>query len=130
LAVFGPADAQKPTLTVTNPTNGSAQLPGFTVDLDCTSPDGIQEVDISIDGIPRATLTAPPYTYTTPDNLVEGPHEVKVLCATNQQAIATETATVLVGTACDNGMCAQAGYMCFNGACIAGPDAPGGLGAA
>jgi len=128
-ALFGPAGAQAPTLTVTNPTNGSAQVAGFNVTVDCTSSDGIQEVDISIDGLPKATLTAPPFSYTTPANLTEGPHKVTVLCATKLQAVTTVTRDVIVGTACVDGACGTAGYICFDGACIAGPDAPGGLGA-
>lgn len=128
-ALFGPAGAKEPTLDVKNPLDGSAQAPGFTIDVECTSPDGIQEVDISIDGIPRATLKTTPYTYTTPTNLTEGPHQVKVLCATNLQAIAIATPTVLIGQPCDNGACATAGYVCFDGACIAGPESPGGVGA-
>lgn len=129
LALFGPKGAKEPTLHVTNPTEGSAQPAGFTVEVDCTSPDGIQEVDISIDGIPRGTLTVPPFRYTTPATLTEGPHRVTVLCATKLQAIATANVNVLIGQPCNGGSCAQPGYMCWDGACIAGPDAPGGLGA-
>ena len=129
LALFGPAGAQAPALSIKTPTNGSAQQPGFAVEVDCTSNDGIQEVTMSVDGMPRATLTAPPFNFTTPETLAEGPHEVSILCATNLQAISTATANVVVGTACVNGACSQAGYICHNGACIAGPDAPGGLGA-
>lgn len=128
-ALFGPKGAKEPTLEVKNPLDGSAQAPGFTIDVDCTSPDGIQEVDISIDGLPRPPLTAEPFTYTTPTTLTEGPHQVKVMCATKLQATATKTVTVLVGQPCDNGACATAGYVCFDGACIAGPEAPGGVGA-
>lgn len=126
LALFGPAGAQAPTLKMTNPTNGSAQPPGFTIDVECTSADGIQEVNLSIDGVPKASLTAPPFTFTAPANLTDGPHRVSVLCATKQQAIATTTAEINVGQPCP---CATAGYVCFDGACIAGPEAPGGVGA-
>ena len=129
LALFGPKGAQAPTLKLVNPVDGSAQAAGFTIDIECTSPAGIQEVDVSIDGLPKATLTAAPYSYTSPASLAEGPHEVKVLCATKQQAIATAKANVLIGSACVDGACAQAGYVCFDGACIAGPEAPGGAGA-
>jgi hypothetical protein len=99
------------------------------VTAECTSADGIQEVDISIDGMPKSSLTAPPFTYATPATLSDGPHKVSVLCATNKQAITTVNADVLVGAACVNGGCAQPGYICWDGACVAGPDAPGGLGA-
>jgi hypothetical protein len=126
-ALFGPAGAKSPTLTVSNPTNGSAQQPGFAINAECTSTDGIQEVTMSLDGVPKATLTAPPFTFMAPATLSEGPHKVTVLCATRLQAISTITVDVFIGQGCP---CTKAGYICFDGACIAGPDAAGGLGAA
>lgn len=128
-ALFGPAGAKDPTLKLVNPTNNSAQVPGFQIDVDCQSTDGIQEVDLSIDGVPKASLSAAPFTFTAPTNLTEGPHTVEVLCATKLQAITKAKATVLVGQPCVDGQCSQTGYICFSGACIGGPDAPGGLGA-
>ncbi len=127
-ALFGPAGAAAPTLKVTNPTNGSAQVSGFKVTAECTSGDGVQEIDIAIDGQPKAVLSVPPYEFTTPA-LTEGPHKVTVLCASTLQATTTVTADIVVGTACVDGGCATAGYICWDGACIAGPEAPGGLGA-
>lgn len=128
-ALFGPAGAKDPTLTITNPTNNSAQVQGFPIQVDCQSTDGIQEVDFSIDGVPKSTLTTPPFNFTAPMTLTEGPHTVQVLCATKLQAITKKTASVIVGTACVDNQCGTPGYICFDGACIGGPDAPGGLGA-
>ena len=131
-ALFGPAGALPPTLTLTNPTNGSTQQAGFAIQAQCTPPATsgvtIQEVNLSIDGLPKASLTVPPYNFMAPANISEGPHKVSVLCATSQQAITIVNADVVVGTACVNNACSQQGYICFNGACIAGPEAPGGLG--
>jgi hypothetical protein len=132
-ALFGPAGALAPTLTVTNPTNGSTQQPGFAIQVTCTPPATtgvtIQEVNLSIDGLPKASLTVPPFNFMAPATISEGPHKISVLCATSQQAITIANADVVVGIACVNDACSQPGYICFNGACIAGPDAPGGLGA-
>ena len=129
-ALFGPAGAIAPTLKITNPTNGSTQdKAGFPIMAECTSTDGaVQEVNLSIDGAPKASLTAPPFNFMAPA-LPEGPHKISVLCASTKQAITTITHDVLVGTACVNGACSTPGYVCFDGACIAGPEAPGGLGA-
>src|SRR5204862_5201045 len=101
------------------PTNNSAQQSGFPVEVECTSTDGIQEVTMSVDGIPRATLTMPPFKFTTP-MLADGPHRISVLCATKLQAISTATANIIIGTACSGGSDCKAGYLCFNSACIAG----------
>jgi hypothetical protein len=129
IALFGPAGAQAPMLSVTNPANGSTQSPGFEITANCTSADGVQEVALSIDGVPKATLTVPPFTFMAPATIPEGPHRVSVLCASTKQAITIVNADVVVGTPCVNGGCNAAGYICFDGACIAGPDATGGVGA-
>ena len=50
LALFGPAGANAPTLTLKNPTNNSTQPPAFSIDVDCTSTEPVQEVNLSIDG--------------------------------------------------------------------------------
>lgn len=131
LDLFGPAGAQPPTVNLVTPANGTAVQPAFAIQATCQPPAGrtIQEVQLSVDGALRATLTAPPYNFTAPANLSEGPHKISVLCATDQQAIATKTADVILGQPCSNDDSCQAGYLCFDGACIAGPGTPGGLGA-
>jgi hypothetical protein len=130
-SIFGPAGAATPTLKLKNPTDGSAQHKGFSIEVDCTSPDGIQEVDYSLDGLAQAPLTAAPYTVATPMTLTNGSHHVDVTCGTNKQATASASATFLVGDSCaSDADCQSAGFICYDQACVAGPDAPGGLGAA
>jgi hypothetical protein len=129
-AVFGPAGAKAPTLSLTSPVNGSAQASGFGIDANCSSSDGIQEVDVYIDGLLRSSLTTAPYHYTAPTSLKDGQHTVKVICATKLQATAQATAAVVIGAPCQDDSNCPANYMCWSGACVAGPNAPGGLGAA
>lgn len=129
LALFGPAGAVAPTLTIKSPATGSAVGPGFKVEVECTAAKPIQEVQLSIDGLPKATLTTPPFTFETTTSLTEGPHKVGVLCATTEQAIATKSVDVILGKPCTGDSMCQSGYICFDGACIAGPGAAGGLGA-
>jgi hypothetical protein len=100
LALFGPAGAVAPTLAVTNPTNGSTQPPGFAITAECTSSDGVQEVDVAIDGTPKATLTAPPFEFPTPATLADGPHTISVVCASMLQATSTVTADIVVARGC------------------------------
>jgi uncharacterized protein (TIGR03382 family) len=128
-ALFGPAGAKAPTLNVTNPKQGSAQVKGFSVTVDCSSPDGIQEVDISLDSVLRSVLTAQPYNFKTDPNLMDGAHKVEVLCATKNQATANYTADVVIGTSCQDDTMCPANFICYDGACIAGKDVAGGLGA-
>ncbi len=129
-SIFGSADAVPPTVTIKTPEVGSAQQPGFKVEVECTSDDGVQEVDLTIDGVPAATLTAAPYTFNSPNTLQDGAHRIEATCATNQLAVASARADFLIGTGCTTATdCTMPGYICYDNTCIAGPDAPGGLGA-
>jgi uncharacterized protein (TIGR03382 family) len=126
--LFGPAGAAAPTVKITSPANDSAQQSGFQVQVTCTSGDGVQEVDLSIDGVPKSSLTSSPYNFTTP-MLVDGSHDISVTCATNKLATATAEITIVVGQKCSNDQGCPDNDICYNSACIAGPNAPNGLGA-
>ncbi len=127
--LFGPIGAAAPTLKITSPTDGSAQQAGFPIDVTCTSPDGILEVDLSVDGVQTATLTAAPFNFIAPSTLKDGTHAISVVCGTTKQAIATATANVIIGEKCSKDAdCTETGFICYEDACIAGPNAPGGLG--
>lgn len=127
-AIFGPAGAAAPTVKITTPANGSTQQPGFDIQVSCTSGDGIQLVQLSIDNVAQASLTAGPYNFTAPTDLADGTHTLTVDCATNKQADATATATVTVGSKCSNDSDCQMGYICYAQACVAGMGVTGGLG--
>lgn len=129
LKLFGPAGAKAPTLTVTNPKNGSAQPAGFSITADCTSDDGVQEVQMSIDGNLVKTLNAPPFTFQTATNLSTGTHRVTVMCASKMLAETFVRSQILIGPACAVDSDCAAGGICWGSACIAGPEAQGGLGA-
>jgi hypothetical protein len=129
-SIFGSAGAVPPTVTIKTPQIGSAQQPGFKAEVECTSDDGVQEVDLTIDGVPAATLTAAPYTFNSPNTLQDGAHHIEATCSTNQLAVATAKADFLIGSQCASATdCTMPGYICYDSTCIAGPDAPGGLGA-
>jgi len=128
-SLFGPKGAMAPTVKLKSPTNGSAQHAGFTIEVDCTSADGVQEVDISLDGSAFPPLTTAPYTETTQMTLSKGNHHVDAICGTNNQATATASADFLVGDACTADSDCMMDYICYEQACVAGPMAMGGLGA-
>ena len=74
-------------------------------------------------------MTAAPFNFVAPSTLKDGSHTISVLCGTTKQAIATATASVIIGEKCSKDSdCTESGYICYEGACIAGPNAPGGLG--
>jgi hypothetical protein len=128
--IFGVAGAQAPSLTLVTPKQGSAQAPGFSIEATCTSGDGIQEVDMSIDGVLKASLQAAPFKFTAPADLTNGTHHVQVLCATKKLATASATADVLIGQHCATSTDCPMSYICYQTVCIANGDVPGGLGAA
>ena len=125
--------ATAPTLVVDGP-SATASVPlGFTVSIECTPTDAttILEVDVTIDNEPLGKLTSAPYTYTSPASLAYGPHTIAVTCSTTSLAQASQAFAVTIVTApCTTTTdCSDANGVCYNGACIAGPDAAGGLGA-
>ncbi len=129
IKLFGPANAPAPALAIMNPKNGSAQQPGFGIDVTCTSPAGIEEVDLMFDGQMTGTLTATPFHFQAPGSLPDGIHHISVLCGTNQQATAMANADIVTGKACaKDADCMTAGDICYEMVCVAGPMATGGIG--
>lgn len=130
LALFGPSGAIAPQLAITSPANGATVSTGFKVDATCDSADGITEVDLLVDDVTIAALHAAPYEFTTSPSLATGSHKITVTCSTTKLAQSTATANVTVGAGCTTAaMCPAMTDICFNGACVAGMGATGGLGA-
>jgi hypothetical protein len=127
-ALFGPAGAAVPTVKITSPANGSAVQAGGEVDVTCTSPDGVEEVDFNFDGAAVSTLTAAPFKFQVPTSASDGTHTIQVLCATNKQASAVATEMVVVGAKCTDASSCPMNDLCYEMACVAGPNATGGIG--
>ncbi len=130
-ALFGPSGAVAPTVAITSPANGATVSSGFKVDATCDTADGVAEVDLLVDNVTVATLTtAGPYEFTTSPSLASGSHKIEVACSTTKQAMAMANANVNVGSGCTTAAtCPNMTDICFNGACVAGMGATGGLGA-
>jgi hypothetical protein len=125
--LFGAANATLPTLMVT-PGNGDATMAGANIDVTCTSPDGIAEVDYEFDGVLQGTLTAAPFMFTVPAGTKDGTHTITVLCESNVHASADVTNKVLVGQKCSADSDCPPANICYQQVCIPGPNAAGGLG--
>ena len=128
-ALMGPAGAVAPTLTVSKPVNGGGIQAGGEIDVTCTSSDGIEEVDYSFDGVPAGQLTTAPFTFNVTSSAKDGSHTITIMCTSNLQASSTQTLDVLVGAKCSSDSDCNPNYICYDGACVAGPMAMGGLGA-
>lgn len=132
LSIFGPAGATPPTITIDEPVNNAAVDPGFTVRATVTDDVGVARVELLIDDVAIASLTTPPFTFTTPTDLATGPHRVGIRATDATTADATVSIMVNVGDPCTgDGECAAAGegYVCVDGRCVPGAGVPGGLGA-
>ncbi|HTR54391.1 MAG TPA: Ig-like domain-containing protein, partial [Kofleriaceae bacterium] len=129
--LFGASNAPNPVLTITSPANNSAQPPGFAIDTTCTVSDssGIQSVSLTIDGGQGPTVTTPPFNFSTNAALPDGPHKFVVTCNAGNLHSASQELDITVGIACTQDSSCPSGYICFNKACIAGSNTPGGLGA-
>ena len=126
------AGAKVPTLVIDAPSESALVAPGFTIQVDCTSADSttIREVDITIDAERLGVYSAPPYMLVAPSALHDGKHTVTVTCTTTALASATSTLTVTQGAACSaTSPCPDTNQVCYDGACIDGPNDSDGLGA-
>jgi hypothetical protein len=126
--LFGPAGAVAPTVSFQNPTNGAGEQAGFGIDVNCTSGDGVQEVDVMVDGALVGQMFAPPFHFVAPGSLSDGTHHITALCGSNKQATATASVDVITGPPCTKDPECATNNLCYEHVCIAGPDATGGLG--
>lgn len=59
-----PGDRTPPVVSITAPSDGATVQGTVSVTVDATDDVGVTEVVVAVNGNPRATLTAPPYTWT------------------------------------------------------------------
>ncbi len=128
-ALFGSSSATPPTVAITSPSDGAGVAAGFAVDVTCTDAAGVSEVDLAVDGMTPATLTAAPYKFTTSNNLPNGTHTILATCSGSDGGQATATVTVTVGQTCHTAQdCPDSNDTCADNTCVPGSGSPGGLG--
>jgi hypothetical protein len=116
-----------PTLKL-SPANNQSVPPGFAATATCTPNDSatVTEVDIFLDGEQLGALHSPPYTQQVPSTIPQGVHQLYALCQMSSLATARADFTVDEVAACKTaGNCPKSTDLCFDGACIPGPDANG-----
>ena len=125
------AGALAPTLS-SSPGNAASVPPGFELDVTCTSNDAatIKQVDIIIDGEHFGKLTMTPFTFKAPSTFANGKHAISIECTTSSLASAQTAFNVTQVPPCTvDADCPSTTDTCFDGGCIPGTGAPGGLGA-
>ncbi|HEY4238207.1 MAG TPA: Ig-like domain-containing protein [Kofleriaceae bacterium] len=125
------AGAMAPTVSL-SPATGATVPRGFTVTVTCMPNDAaaVQAVNVMIDGEMFPAITAAPYTLVVPSTIANGSHTISASCTMSSLAAASASATVRQVDPCSSATdCPNATDVCFDDACIAGPDAANGLGA-
>lgn len=131
LGIFGAADPTPPVVTITNLTVGEQVEPGFAVRAEVDDENGVDHVELWIDGTMTSSLAFPPYAMNAPDDLADGTHRVEVIAYDLQDTPGSATVDVIIGAPCETpGDCVDAGenYTCVGGRCVPGEGAVGGLG--
>lgn len=131
LALFGAAPPSPPVITINYPLPGSAVEPGAPVGVMIEDDQGIDHVELLVDGRSIITLTSEPYAFNLPGDLAAGGHHIEVKATDWNGTPGSGLVDVLVGEPCDRpGDCSTLGdnYTCVGGRCVAGPGSPGGLG--
>ncbi len=131
LAIFGQAPPSPPTVEILTPLSGQGLEPGFVISAEVSDNQGIQLVEVLIDGNEITETVSPPYAFNAPASITSGAHTVEVRATDLFGAQGSAQVQVLVGGPCDDAEdCAPLGstYTCVGGRCVPGPGAEGGLG--
>jgi hypothetical protein len=93
-------DANGPTLTITNPANGSYITKAISVDATATDPAGVSKVEFYIDNVLAIADTVAPYNYAWDATLVaDGTHTIKVIAYDTVGHSTTDSRSVSKGVA-------------------------------
>jgi hypothetical protein len=129
--LFGAGPGTPPVITFTTPHNGDNVTPGFAIAPDVmeNAPQGVQKVDILIDGTMAASLTRAPYVINSPMTLGDGNHKIEAQATDFQGTVGKGTINVYIGPPCEKPSdCAMETDTCIGGRCVPGPGVQGGLG--
>jgi hypothetical protein len=129
LAMFGMGLPTAPSISILSPTSGKTVQPGFSMRVDATDDVAVDRVELLIDDVVVAESNQKPFTIVAPDGITEGPHTL-VARAYDVQGTPgqSEPLPIVMGPPCTAGAGCEGTDVCVMGVCIAGPDAPGGLG--
>jgi hypothetical protein len=131
--IFGPSTPTPPMITFETPMDGQMVSAGFVVRAQVTDDNGVESVELKIDGQSISTILTPPYAFNAPANITPGPHTVTIHAVDSGGTAGDASVMVNVGEPCtDDDACASqgAGLVCVDGRCVPGESTPGGLGTA
>jgi len=126
---FGASNPVPPTVTITSPSDGSWQKPGFVVHAQATSQYTIATSELDLDGSTAQQGGQPPLVFSTPTSIPAGDHTVTVTTSDAAQQMAHSSITVHIVGACSGGQGCSGDFKCLGGYCLPTADTAGGLGA-
>jgi len=130
LALFGPGAPTPPEVEFKQLTDGKMVQPGFDAVVKALDDVRVEKVDVFIDGVMIGSATTPigdDFVVATAD-VAEGPHEIEARATDVQGVVGTTTLNIVMGPPCTSAKGCTGDDVCVSGVCIAGPNAPGGLG--
>jgi len=129
LDMFGAGAPTPPTVAIREPAAGKQVQPHFRLRVNAEDDVAVDRVEMLIDGVVVTASTEPPYTMIAPDGIADGPHALEVRAVDVQGTPASTTIDIVMGPPCTASKGCSGDDVCVMGVCLAGPDAPGGLGA-
>ncbi len=128
LDLFGAGVPTAPLVAIASPAAGKTVQPHFITRIDATDDVAVEHVELLVDGEIAITSTISPYKLIAPD-LAEGPHTLEARAYDLQGTPATSAPVDIdLGPPCTAVAGCEGKDVCVQGLCVAGPDAPGGLG--
>ena len=127
MSLFGAAVPTPPEVEITDPDDGATVEGGFVVRVDASDPQGIERIELLLDGVSVSEVTGAPWVLNAPVSLADGNHTVVARAFDGAGTSGTDQITVTIGAPCEEGDCEE-GMACVDGRCVVGPDEDGGLG--
>jgi hypothetical protein len=128
-AVFGDGVVTPPDVSITDPAEGAQVVPGFPIRANVIDNIGIDRVEFYLNGTKIGETSQFPFVFNAPQTISSGAIEIEVRGYNPIGGIGSAVVNVLHGDPCGgNSDCAD-GEVCWDGACVKGPGADGGLGA-
>lgn len=127
--MFGPGAATPPTVSIVSPTSGKKVQPTSVVRVNAADDVAVDHVELWIDGVDSGVkaMTAP-YRLPLPADVADGAHTLELRAIDVQGVPASDTVDVQMGPPCTASNGCSGDDVCASGACVPGPDVPGGLG--
>lgn len=129
--VFGPANLEPATLTITQPADGAWVKPGFTIRAELVSQLSITTGSVQVDGSTTSAIDqGDPLVWNAPTSLPGGEHTLTIVAKdAADRTLSAPPVTVHVTATCTSQSDCERGTHCLGGLCLPGASVAGGLGA-